>query len=191
MAALLRLAQTIDACNRVISRLVGWMLLVMVLLGAYNAVARYLERDAGLQLSSNALTELQWYLFGVAFLLGAPFALQKGAHVRVDVLYGGLTERTQLRVDFWGAVMFLIPSCACAVWLSLDFVANSWSELEWSNDPGGLPRYPIKAVIPLGFGLLLLQGASEAIKRAAILNGDVTAQQLGVRVGTGDPGDEH
>ena len=191
MAALLRLAQIVDACNRAISRAVGWMLLVMVLLGAYNAVARYLERDAGLQLSSNALTELQWYLFGVAFMLGAPFALQKGAHVRVDVLYGGLPERTQLRVDFWGSVLFLIPSCACAVWLSLDFVANSWGEFEWSNDPGGLPRYPLKPVIPLGFAMLLLQGFSEAIKRAAILRGEATPDQLGVRIGTGDPGDEH
>ena len=190
MAALLSVSRVIDACSRVVSCAVGWMLLVMVLLGAYNAVARYLERDAGLQLSSNALTELQWYLFGVSFLLGAPYALQKGAHVRVDVLYGGLPERAQLRIDLWGSLLFLMPSCACAAWLSLDFVSNSWHELEWSNDPGGLPRYPLKPVIPAAFGLLLLQGFSEAVKRAAILCGDATPAQLGVRIGAGAPGDD-
>ncbi|MGC6486812.1 MAG: TRAP transporter small permease subunit [Planctomycetota bacterium] len=181
MHRLLSLAARIDACNRWVARVVSWLLLVMVLVGAYNAVARYLERDAGLQLSSNALSELQWYLFGLAFLLGAPHALRTGAHVRVDVLYGGLSERTQHVIDLLGALLFLIPCCACAVWLSVDFVVDSWREGEWSNDPGGLPRYPVKPAIPLAFALLLLQGASEAIKRWAALRGVASAAELGLR----------
>jgi TRAP-type mannitol/chloroaromatic compound transport system permease small subunit len=180
MRALLTIAKTIDACNERISRAVGWLLFVMVLVGAYNAVARYLERDAGLQLSSNALLELQWYLFGATFLLGAPYALKVGAHVRVDVLYGGLGARARHWIDLAGAVLFLIPACACAVWLSLDFVAESWRSGEWSNDPGGLPRWPIKPIIPLGFTLLLLQGFSEAVKRAAALRGAATPSALGL-----------
>ena len=173
MQTLLSLARRIDACNERIGRFVGWLLLVMVLVGAYNAVARYLERDAGLQLSSNALLELQWYFFGAAFLLGAPYALKRGAHVRVDVLYGGLGARARCWIDLVGAVLFLIPACACAVWLSLDFVLESWRSNEWSNDPGGLPRWPIKPVIPIGFTLLMLRGVSEAVHRAAALTGDL------------------
>lgn len=190
MQLLLSLAARIDACNRAVARAVSWLLLLMVLVGAYNAVARYLERDAGLQLSSNALAELQWYLFGLAFLLGAPYALKRGAHVRVDVLYGGLSERAQHRIDLCGALLFLIPGCACAVWLSLDFVADSWRDNEWSNDPGGLPRWPIKPAIPVAFLLLLLQGIAEAIKRWAALRGDATTDELGLRLGAQEDGDE-
>lgn len=190
MSRLLTLAARIDACNRAVSRCVSWLLLVMVLVGAYNAIARYLERDAGLQLSSNALSELQWYLFGLSFLLGAPYALKQGAHVRVDVLYAGLSERTQHLIDLCGALLFLIPGCACAVWLSADFVAASWHEGEWSNDPGGLPRYPIKPAVPLAFTLLLLQGVSEAIKRCAVLRGHATTDELDLRLGGGGGDDE-
>jgi TRAP-type mannitol/chloroaromatic compound transport system permease small subunit len=190
MSLLLSIAARIDATNRSVARATGWLLLLMVLVGAYNAVARYLERDAGLQLSSNALAELQWYLFGLAFLLGAPYALKKGAHVRVDVLYGGLNERAQHHIDLWGTLLFLIPSCACAVWLSVDFVVASWLDNEWSNDPGGLPRWPVKPAIPAAFALLLLQGVSEAIKRWAVLSGAASAQALGLRQGSEGDGDE-
>ncbi len=189
MHRLLSVAARIDACNRAVGRAVGWLLLVMVLVGAYNAVARYLERDAGLQLSSNALSELQWYLFGLSFLLGAPYALQKGAHVRVDVLYSGLSQKTQHVIDLLGALLFLIPACACAVWLSADFVVDSWHEQEWSNDPGGLPRYPVKPAVPLAFALLLLQGVSESIKRWAAIRGAATADELGL-CGGGEEGDD-
>ena len=189
MIRLLSIASYIDACNRMFSRAVGWLLLIMVLLGAYNALARYLERDVGLQLSSNALSELQWYLFGVAFLLGAPYALKKGAHVRVDVLYGGLTERVQLWIDLVGSVLLLIPACACAAWLSVDFVVDSYRDSEWSNDPGGLPRWPIKPVIPAAFALLMMQGVSEAIKRVAVLRGAATPDELQLNASAGDVND--
>ncbi|MEC8652587.1 MAG: TRAP transporter small permease subunit [Planctomycetota bacterium] len=190
MSLPLAIAARIDAVNRGVARAVGWLLLLMVVVGAYNAVARYLERDAGLQLSSNALSELQWYMFGLAFLLGAPHALQRGAHVRVDVLYGGLPERAQHRIDLWGTLLFLIPGSACAIWLSLDFVAASWLDDEWSNDPGGLPRWPIKPAIPAAFALLLLQGVSEAIKRWAVLRGAASPEELGLRAEPARGGDE-
>lgn len=171
MRGLLRLAERIDRVNRVVARAVAWLLLLMVLVGAYNAVARYLERDAGLRLSSNALLELQWYLFSLVFLLGAPWALRRGDHVRVDVLYGGLPARGRHWIDLLGGLLFLIPFCAFAVWISYDFVADSWVEREMSNDPGGLPRWPLKPVVPLAFALILLQGVSEVVKRLAVLRG--------------------
>ena len=99
-------------------------------------------------------------------------------------------KRAQHRIDLCGALLFLIPGCACAVWLSLDFVADSWRDNEWSNDPGGLPRWPIKPAIPLAFLLLLLQGIAEAIKRWAALRGVATTDELGLRLGAQEDGDE-
>lgn len=168
----------------------AWLLLLMVLVGAYNAIARTLEHElaTSIRLSSNALLELQWYLFGIAFLLGAPWALRKGDHVRVDVLYQGLGHRARLWIDLIGTVALLIPFCACAVWLSFGFVYDSIASNEWSNDPGGLPRWPIKPLIPLAFALLLLQGVSEAIKRAAALRGAGTPAELGLEEEVGHDG---
>jgi TRAP-type mannitol/chloroaromatic compound transport system permease small subunit len=190
MQALLRISGGIDRLNRGLSRAVAWLLLVMVVVGAYNAVARYLERDLGLRLSSNALLELQWYLFGLAFLLGAPHALRRGDHVRVDVIYGGLPARGRLWIDLLGGILFLIPFCAFAVWISRGFVVDSWVGREMSNDPGGLPRWPLKPFIPLAFALLGLQGLSEVVKRIAVLRGLATAAELGLDEAHGAPDEE-
>lgn len=157
----------------------AWATLAMVLVGAFNAVARYLERDVGVQLSSNAYTELQWYLFSLVFLLGAPYTLRSDRHVRVDVLYGGHGPRARAWIDLVGGVLFLIPFCVAAIWFSTHFVAESWRVREYSNDPGGLARYPLKTVIPIAFGLIALQGLSEVIKRVAILRG-ATAEEVGL-----------
>lgn len=157
----------------------AWATLAMVLIGAFNAIARYLERDVGLQLSSNAYTELQWYLFSLVFLLGAPFALRANRHVRVDVLYGSHDLRTRAWIDLLGGILFLIPFCIAAIWFSIDFAHQSWRVREVSNDPGGLARYPLKMVIPIAFGLLALQGFSEVIKRAAILRG-ASSEEVGL-----------
>ena len=167
----LRLSSAIDRWNRRLAGVVAWLTLAMVLVGAYNAVARYLERDLGLQLSSNAYLELQWYLFSLVFLLGAPYALRADAHVRVDVLYGGHSQRGKAWVDLVGGVLLLIPFCCFAIWISWDFVLDSWRIREQSSDPGGLPRWPLKIVVPVAFGLVALQGVSEVIKRIAILRG--------------------
>ncbi len=175
----LRLSTAIDGFHRRLAGMVAWLTLAMVLVGAYNAVARYMERGLGLQLSSNAYLELQWYLFSLVFLLGAPYALRADAHVRVDVLYGGHSQRGKAWVDLLGGVLLLIPFCLFAIWISWDFVMDSWRVREQSSDPGGLPRWPLKIVVPAAFALVALQGVSEVIKRIAILRG-ASAEEVGL-----------
>lgn len=171
MPALLRLTRWIDRLNEGVGRLAGWVTLAMVLVGAYNAVARYAGRWAGTRLTSNALIELQWYGFALVFLLGAGWALRHGAHVRVDVLYGRLSARAQTWTDLLGGVLLLVPFVALVLWVSWAPVAQSWALGEVSPDPGGLPRWPIKAVVLAGFALLLLQGLAEIARAAARLVG--------------------
>ncbi|MFK7740405.1 MAG: TRAP transporter small permease subunit [Planctomycetota bacterium] len=187
---LLRFALGVDRWNARIARVTAWLMLLLVSVGAYNAIARSMERYCEVRLSSNALLELQWYLFGIAFLLGAPYALQRGDHVRVDVLYSGLPRRGRLWIDVFGGILFLIPFCLAAIWLSLEFVADSFANGEWSNDPGGLPRWPIKPIIPIAFALLLLQGISEVVKRLAVLRGTAQPEQVGLAALGKDTGDE-
>jgi TRAP-type mannitol/chloroaromatic compound transport system permease small subunit len=153
---------------------VAWLTLVMVLVGSFNALARYFGRWAGVNLSSNAWLELQWYLFSLVFLLGAAHTLERGAHVRVDVLYGRLSLRARAWIDLLGALLFLVPFTLFALWVSWPAVRNSWAIREGSGDPGGLPRFPIKTAILVGFGLLLVQGLSEAVKAAARLRAGAT-----------------
>ncbi|HKJ03054.1 MAG TPA: TRAP transporter small permease subunit, partial [Longimicrobiales bacterium] len=148
-----------------------WLALFMVLLGAVNAILRYLTRYTGVSLASNAYTELQWYFFSLIFLLGAAYGLRHDVHVRVDVLYARLSRKTQAWIDIAGTVLFLIPFCVLMLWVSWPAVRNSWSIREVSPDPGGLPRYPIKAVILLCFVLLLLQGLSHIVKQVEVLQG--------------------
>lgn len=171
MSPLLRLARRVDALNRALAHVAGWLVLAMVLIGAFNAMARYFDRALGGGLSSNAYIEVQWYLFSLVFLLGAPHALRAGAHVRVDVFYARVPERGRIWIDLLGGLLFLIPFCVFALWVSWPAVRDSWAIREGSPDPGGLARYPIKSAIPLAFGLLLLQGLSEIVKRIALLRG--------------------
>ncbi len=191
LGPLLRAARTVDAIHRRLARALGWLTLTMVLLGAYNALARYLERDVGLRLSSNAFLEAQWYLFGLVFLLAAPHALRAGAHVRVDVLYGRHAARGRAWVDLCGALLLAVPFCLFGLWMSRDFVADSWVRGEMSNDPGGLPRWILKPAIPLAFGLLLLQSLSEAVKSAAVLVGRAPASILDEPPPPGSPASLH
>lgn len=150
---------------------VSWLTLLMVIVGAFNALARYLGRFLGWSLSSNAYLELQWYLFSVVFLIGACYTLRRNAHVRVDVFYGRLPRRGQAWIDLLGALFFLVPFSVFGLWLSWPSVRNSWQILEASPDPGGLPRYPIKTVILIGFALLIVQGLAEAARNALLLWG--------------------
>lgn len=169
--SLLRLSRGIDRLNDAIGRGAAWLALVMVLLGAFNALARYVGRFVGRDLSSNAYLEGQWYLFSLLFLLGAAWTLRQDRHVRVDVLYGRLSARAKTWIDFVGTLIFLLPFCGFALWASLPSVRHSIQTWEVSPDPGGLPRWPIKAVILVAFVLLAAQGLSEAIKRLAVLRG--------------------
>jgi TRAP-type mannitol/chloroaromatic compound transport system permease small subunit len=167
----LRLARAIDRLNEAVGRASGWLVLLMVLVGAYNAIVRYAGRYWGLNLSSNVYIELQWYLFSLVFLLGAGYALKHRAHVRVDVFYARLSPRGQAWIDLIGTIVFLVPVCGVLLWVSWPSIINSWSILEVSPDPGGLPRYPIKSVLLLAFVLLLLQGVAEGIRNIAVLSG--------------------
>jgi len=160
-----RLADAIDALAEGAGALIRWLVLVMVLLGAFNAVARYLGRSIGVQLSSNAFIEAQWYLFSLIFLLGAGYTLKRKGHVRVDVLYERFSARTRAWIDLAGTLVLLLPFCVFGVVMAWPSVRNSWSLREGSPDPGGLPRYPIKTVILLAFALLFLQGVAWALRR--------------------------
>lgn len=167
----LRIASGIDRLNGWLGRGIYWLTLVMVLIGAYNAVARYIDRFTGWSLSSNTYIELQWYLFSLVFLLGAAYTLKHDAHVRVDVFYGRLSARGKAWINLLGTIVFLFPFCILMLVMSWPSVVNSWAVLEMSPDPGGLPRYPIKSIIPLAFVLLMLQGVSMLIKQVNVLWG--------------------
>ncbi len=164
MRDLLPLTKLIDRLNSWIGRAVSWLTLVMILIGAYNAVVRYLGRYIGANLSSNIYLELQWYLFSIVFLLGAAWTLKEDAHVRVDVLYARLSRRGRRRIDIWGTILLLFPFSVFVFWTSWPSVMNSLGIRESSPDPGGLPRYPIKLVILICFVLLFLQGISELVR---------------------------
>ena len=168
MRKLLQLSRFIDTVNEWIGRLSYWLVLFMVLVGVWNVVGRYLGKLVGYNLTSNALIEIQWYLFDLVFLLGGAYALKHNEHVRVDIFYKDLSPRRQTLVNFVGSI-FLIIFCAWVIWFSWGTVLNSWKIWEMSGDPGGLPRYPIKSFIIIGLLLLIFQGISEAIKNWAIL----------------------
>lgn len=169
----LRAARRIDRAHEWLGHAVAWLTLLMVLVGAGNAILRYLGRFAGRNLSSNALVEGQWYLFSVVFLLAASWTLASGRHVRVDVVYGRLGPRARTWIDLLGGVLFLLPFCVFAVTVSWPSAASSFAVREVSPDPGGLPRWPIRALIPIAFVLLALQGVSQVVQCVARLRGDL------------------
>lgn len=154
--------------------------LLMVVLGAFNACARKLGPLLGFSLSSNAFLEAQWILFSVVFLLGAPSGLRRGDHVRVDILLSRLTPHLQARIALVGHLLLLLPFCLILGTLSLGMVEASWRVAEQSPDPGGLPRYPIKTLIPLAFFLLFLQGISEVCKETRKRKANDSPRGLGV-----------
>ena len=173
-----RYTRFVDGVTSSLGRFISWMALLMVLIGAYNAIARYLGRFIGVNLSSNLYLELQWYLFSLIFLLGAGFALKENAHVRVDVIYGRLEARARAWINVVGSVLMLIPFSIFVLWVSWPSIRNSWAVREASPDPGGLPRYPLKAVIIVAFVLLLAQGVAELLKDLGLLRkGDDAAPQ--------------
>jgi len=171
MPFLRRFSAAIDSLNDRIGTTIRWLALIMVLVGAFNAIARYATRYTGVALSSNAYLDLQWYFFSLIFLLGAAYGLNRDVHVRVDVLYARLSRKARAGIDLVGTALFLLPFSLLMLWVSWPAVRNSWSIREASPDPGGLPRYPIKAVILVSFVLLVLQGASQIVKQIEVLRG--------------------
>lgn len=171
MRPLLTLSRAIDRLTGWIGRCLSWVALALIALGVINVFGRYVGAEIGVQLSSNALLEAQTQAFDLMFLLGACYLLRRDGHIRIDIIHGRLSPRVQAWIDIVGTVVVLIPFCVLLIWLSLGYVGDAWSRLEVSPNPGGLPLYPIKTVIPLAFALLLLQGISELIKRFAIVAG--------------------
>src|SRR5512139_1768599 len=168
MHTLLAVSRTIDALNRALGRVADACVFFAVVISAGNAMIRY-----AFDMSSNAWLEVQWYLFAGVVMLGTSYTLQRNEHVRVDILYMHLSERGKEWLDLIGTAVFLIPSCLIIAWLSWPFFYESWHIQEMSTNAGGLLRWPVKILIPVGFVLLALQGLSEMIKRAAALRGDV------------------
>lgn len=170
MEVLLAISRAIDRANEKIAGIANWMVLLSCLISAGNAFSRY-----SFSQSSNAWLEIQWYMFGAMILLGASYTLKKNEHVRVDIVYGHLSTRTQIWIDIAGGVLFLLPATVIIGWLAWPMFQNSFAQGEISANAGGLLRWPIKLMIPLGFWLLTLQGLSEIIKRIAMLSGHLAA----------------
>ena len=191
MTSLRRISAAIDRVNDRIGSAIQWLALVMVVIGAFNAIARYTDQYTGMSLSSNAYLDLQWYFFSLIFLMGSAYGLNHDYHVRVDVMYARLGRRARAWIDLIGSVLFLVPFAGVMLWVSWGPVVRSWTILETSPDPGGLPRYPIKTVILVSFFLLLLQAISQIVKNAEILSepvgGPSEADELGPPDPTGSP----
>ena len=166
MKALLSLSRLVDAMNERVGRSAMWLLLAAVLISTANAIVR-----KAFNYSSNGFLEIQWYLFAGAFLLGASYTLLHNEHVRIDVVAGKFSKRTQTWIEVVGTVFFLLPFCAMVIWTSTPWFLNSFASGESSSNAGGLILWPAKLLIPVGFVLLSLQGLSELIKRIAFLQG--------------------
>ena len=180
MSVLLSFSHLVDRCNDMIGKLVRWLVLAAVLISAGNAIVRKIFNT-----SSNGLLEIQWYLFAGVFMLGAGYAFLRNVHVRIDFVSSKLSKRTNAIIDAAGIVVFLIPLCLILIRLSWPFFYNAWVTGEMSSNAGGLIRWPVLALIPLGFAILLLQALSELIKRIAFLRG-VIPEPISVEAGKSD-----
>ena len=166
MHSLLRFSRAVDALSAWIGRVVMWLILLTTFISAGNAIVRKLFNT-----SSNALLEIQWYIFAAVFMLGAGYAFLRNAHVRIDFISSKFSARTRNWIDIGGIVIFMFPLCYMMITLSWPLFHNAWVSGEMSSNSGGLIRWPVYAMIPAGFGLLALQGFSELIKRLAFLKG--------------------
>jgi TRAP-type mannitol/chloroaromatic compound transport system permease small subunit len=175
MQALLKLSRGIDWLNGQVGKYVVWLILASTVISGVNAVVR-----KAFNVSSNAFLEVQWYLFAASFLLAAGYTLLQGEHVKVDVVSSRFSKRTQIWIDVFGYIAFLTPMCMAALWYGIPFFTRALASGEMSSNAGGLIRWPVYLMIPLGFSLLWLQGISELIKRLAFLKGlieDPTAKK--------------
>jgi TRAP-type mannitol/chloroaromatic compound transport system permease small subunit len=176
MQALLKFSKSVDWLNALIGRYVIWLILASTVISGINAAVR-----KSLNISSNAYLEVQWYLFAAAFLLAAGYTLLNGEHVKIDVISHRLSKRAQIWIDVIGFTFFLTPVCLAILWYGTPFFLKGFYSGEMSSNAGGLIRWPVYLMMPLGFGLLLLQGLSELIKRIAFLKGlieDPTAKKI-------------
>ena len=166
MDTLLRLSRIIDAVSRFFGKFIIWLVLAATLISAGNAIAR-----KAFNIGSNAFLEIQWYLFGAVFLLGAGYTFLQNAHVRIDVVASRLSMRTRMFIDIAGIIVFVLSMCWFMIDFALPVVKGAYVSGEMSSNSGGLIRWPVYALVPIGFGLLGVQAISELIKRFAFLQG--------------------
>ena len=179
MSSLLSFSRFIDAVNEKIGLAISWALLLAVLICSGNALVRYIFNT-----SSNSWLEIQWYLFGAIFLLASAYTLKRNEHVRIDVVVGRFSKRTQVWIDVFGFIFFLLPATLLILYFSIPFAYESIHNQEVSSNAGGLIIWPAKTLIPVGFFLLTLQGISELIKRVGFLMGLVDASEFEKQVVT-------
>jgi len=166
MQALLKISKAVDWLNSQVGKHVIWLILASTVISAVNAAVR-----KAFNVSSNAYLEVQWYLFAASFLLASAYTLLNGEHVKIDVIYSRWSKRVQIWIDLLGFTFFLLPFCAAVLWFSIPFFLQGYRSNELSPSAGGLILWPVYAMMPLGFFLLMLQGISELIKRIAFLQG--------------------
>ncbi len=166
MHVLLKFSKAVDWLNTQIGKYVIWLILGSTVISAVNAAVRKI-----FNVSSNAYLEVQWYLFAASFLLASAYTLLNGEHVKIDVIYGRWSKRVQTWIDVFGFTLFLLPFCSAILWFGIPFFLKGYRSGEMSSNAGGLILWPVYAMMPLGFGLLWLQGMSELIKRIAFLMG--------------------
>lgn len=166
MDVLLALSRLIDRINEAIGRSVAWLILIAIFVSAVNASVRKLFNT-----SSNAWLELQWYLYGAAFMLAAAYTLKQNEHIRIDIVYGRWSRRTQHWIDLFGHVVFLMPFVLLMTWFFAPYALQSFRSQEVSTNAGGLIIWPAKTLLLIGFAQLSLQGVSEIIKKIAVMRG--------------------
>ena len=166
MQVLLALSRAIDGINEAVGKAVGWLIFIAIFVSAVNATVRKV-----FDTSSNAWLELQWYLYGAAFLMAAAYTLKQNEHIRIDIVYGMWSRRVQHWIDLIGHVLFLLPFTILMVWLLWPYVALSVRSGEVSTNSGGLIIWPAKALLLIGFAQLLAQAVSEIIKKIAVMRG--------------------
>jgi TRAP-type mannitol/chloroaromatic compound transport system permease small subunit len=166
VTALLRLSRLIDSITELIGKFAMWLILAAVVISSGNAIMR-----KAFDIGSNAFLEIQWYLFSAVFMLASGYVFLRNAHVRIDFLSGKLSKRTNAMIDAAGIVVFVIPLCLILITLSWPVFERSWVSGEMSQNAGGLIRWPVQLLIPVGFGVLCMQAVSELIKRIAYIRG--------------------
>jgi TRAP-type mannitol/chloroaromatic compound transport system permease small subunit len=180
MAALLKLSRVIDTINEWIGKFIMWLVLAAVLISAGNAIVR-----KAFNIGSNASLEIQWYLFSGVFMLGVGYVMLKNAHVRIDFISSKLSKRTNAIIDAVGIVVFTIPLSIIMIKLGWPLFEQAWRTGEMSQNAGGLIRWPVLGLVPLGFTILVAQATSELIKRIAFVTGHL-AEPFSVESGKSD-----
>jgi TRAP-type mannitol/chloroaromatic compound transport system permease small subunit len=189
LALALRFTRVIDEISRRVGLVAVWLVLFSALGSAFNAIFRYsiggmlaLERATGTGVFgglvslytqySNVFSESVWYMFGAMVMLGGAWTLKVNEHVRVDLFYGAISERARTWIDLLGGLFFLMPLCVLLIWFTWPWFVQAWTQNIYSNASGGLPRWPIRLMLPIGYGVLMLQGIAEIIKCIAALTTD-------------------